>query len=178
MSEKQFTSLDVYNDSSLTIASEEYKTFGKYAEFLFVYEGFDLKAVSEHPDILVSYDTIRSWAQKLRWFDKRQIQESQPMTVEKMAFMALHMELVKVHHRQARGETLELKDVTKLEKLVKIHKNCGFPFVEMCLLVMKSFIRYVEKNTKEDTPERFTFINIIKNFMNDVETGYVKPPSN
>lgn len=157
--------------------TREYKSFGRVAEWMVVHDGKTLEEVYESPEIAksVAITTLQQWSAKYGWQEKRRKYEKKPITVPKMSYDLLYSELLRLNQRQMNGEDLSKTDVDKLEKLVKVFRQTGLPFGEQVATVMKVFFRYVESHTIKDSDTQAAFLSLIKDFLGDVEGGFIHP---
>jgi len=153
--------------------TKEYKKFARRAEWYVVHEGKTIKEVAESLNYEVSEDTLQQWSIKFKWQEKRKNYDRRPWTVPKMVYDLLYSELIEINQRQIEGDQLNLTDIQKLEKLLKMHKQAGTPFPEQVGNVMRIFIRFIENKTAKGSQDQMAYLSFVRDFVENVEKGFI-----
>lgn len=160
-------------DTSPMIPSQEWLTWGRLAEWMAVHEGKTPDQIAKTGSLGVSKSTLDSWSTQHRWPEKRKRFAAKDSTVQGMIYDLLYTKLIAITQQQLELGDLETVDIVNLERLVRMFKQTGVPFIDQVSTVMKSFLRYIDKETEKGSAEQLKYLAFIRDYVVDVENGFV-----
>jgi len=155
--------------------SKEWRKYGKIAEWMVVRDGLTLEEIVDTGRVVVSIEALQLWSSKYGWQEKRRRFERKPWTAASMAYDILYALLMDGIQQQQESGEVSLSTIQKLEKLVKVYKQLGMPFAEQVANVMRVFMRFIENKTAKGSVERSAYLEFVRDFIHDVEGGFIQP---